>query len=633
MRSALLTALASVALAGCGDLLPDSNRVPTSLRLERDTVTVLQGDTAGLRVTVLDQNGEPFDRIPSWAGPVWTVEGGAVLSSGASIVGVAPGEARGTVSVGKLSTTAVLRVNPRSLQLTVDGAYLTQSVQRPDGSVPLVAGRDALLRVFLRGDQINFFRPQVRVQLLRGGAVQETLTLQATSDSIPVARREGDLRSTWNVLIPGARVQPGLSMVVEADPAGAVPRKAGSVARFPATGAIALDVRAVPRMWLRLVPIRQLVHNTTGAVTEANKGLYVRDLVAMHPIADYDVDVRAPYSTSASSATGDGWLTIIEEIAALRTADASGRYYYGLLTAQPGSGIAGLGYIGFPVAIGYDILPDGANTLSHELGHNFGRRHTPCGNPTGVDPAYPYPGALLGAFGYDILSGAVKNPDTERDVMSYCRPRWPSDYTYRAVFDFRRAGDNQTSGGTPAPSEPSLLVWGRLGGGGSVIEPAFEISTRPALPSRPGPYTLQGVDAAGAVLFSLPFAGEEVADSDTGARHFAFALPARMAQTERLAALRVTGPGVAVERLRANRAARPGVRPLAPRATGRRVGREVRLEWSRAELPMALVRDARTGQVLSFARGGAARMETGARDLDVTFSDGVRSVRATVEVQ
>jgi hypothetical protein len=37
---------------------------------------------------------------------------------------------------------------------------------------------------------------------------------------------------------------------------------------------------------------------------------------------------------------------------------------------------------------------------------------------------------------------------------------------------------------------------------------------------------------------------------------------------------------------------------------------------------MALIRDAATGQILSFARGGRATIWSRATDLDVTFSDG-----------
>src|SRR5690606_15666517 len=36
----------------------------------------------------------------------------------------------------------------------------------------------------------------------------------------------------------------------------------------------------------------------------------------------------------------------------------------------------------------------------HELGHNQGRPHSPCGNPDGPDMNYPHPGSSIGAWGF-----------------------------------------------------------------------------------------------------------------------------------------------------------------------------------------------------------------------------------------
>jgi len=47
---------------------------------------------------------------------------------------------------------------------------------------------------------------------------------------------------------------------------------------------------------------------------------------------------------------------------------------------------------------------------------------------------------------------------------------------------------------------------------------------------------------------------------------------------------------------------------------------------------MALVRDPATGQILSFARGGKLDITFQGRELDVTFSDGVSSVRQRIPV-
>jgi hypothetical protein len=48
---------------------------------------------------------------------------------------------------------------------------------------------------------------------------------------------------------------------------------------------------------------------------------------------------------------------------------------------------------------------------------------------------------------------------------------------------------------------------------------------------------------------------------------------------------------------------------------------------------MALVRDAHTGRILSFARGGFVRLGAPATDLIVTVSNGVRSTTERVRAQ
>ena len=70
----------------------------------------------------------------------------------------------------------------------------------------------------------------------------------------------------------------------------------------------------------------------------------------------------------------------------------------------------------------------------------------------------------------------------------------------------------------------------------------------------------------------------------------------------------------------------------AVEATGAASG-GVTVRWGGASTRMALVRDRRTGQVLSFARAGNAvvRPRDGA-ELEVILSDGVRSAAKQVRV-
>jgi hypothetical protein len=158
-----------------------------------------------------------------------------------------------------------------------------------------------------------------------------------------------------------------------------------------------------------------------------------------------------------------------------------------------------------------------------------------------------------------------------------------------------------------------------------VLEPAFEITARAKVPGGSGAYRIEALDAGGARLFSYAFDAHEVADEPGGARNFAFTIPLSRFDITRLAALELTGDG---------RTARVSGAPAA--ATGLRArlnARRAELIWDHASYPMALVRDAHTGRILSFARGGFVRLGAPATDLIVTVSNGVRSTTERVRAQ
>jgi len=140
---------------------------------------------------------------------------------------------------------------------------------------------------------------------------------------------------------------------------------------------------------------------------------------------------------------------------------------------------------------------------------------------------------------------------------------------------------------------------------------------------------VEGRDAAGAIVFSQGFAPQEVADLPGGAEeHFAIVLPLGAATLDRVATLQVSGPGGAT-----SRATLPGT-PVAtdPVAQMPIPGRR-QVTWDASRHPMALVRDAVTGEILSFARGGMVNLFSNATQLDIQLSDGVRVVRKQVGVR
>lgn len=79
-----------------------------------------------------------------------------------------------------------------------------------------------------------------------------------------------------------------------------------------------------------------------------------------------------------------------------------------------------------------------APIMVHELGHNQGLSHAPCGDIDNTDPAFPYAGGKTGTQGYGILSGELHsgNPDIDHpffDIMTYCWPVWYSDYHFERI--------------------------------------------------------------------------------------------------------------------------------------------------------------------------------------------------------
>jgi hypothetical protein len=514
--------------------------------------------------------------------------------------------------------------------LCIEGAYITQSVQAFDGSVPLVAGRNGLLRVFVRASTSNAAQPQVRVRFYdAGGALVSTMLLSAPAASVPQFLDEGTLASSWNTPVSGAFLQPGLRMLLDVDPGNSVAEPDESDNMFPLNGQPkALDVRQVSTMFVTLVPVVQSARGDSGRVSEANKASFLLPMQRMFPVADIDAQVRAPYTFTGSELLtgGNNWITLLSEINAMRVAEGTGRIYYGVVRVGYTSGVAGLGYISAPAAIGWDHQPSATEVMAHELGHNFGRVHAPCGGPLLTDGSYPYGGAEIGVSGYDILSGSLQSSSL-KDLMSYCHPHWISDYTYRNILDFRSVFYPPVGASrTPAPSQRGLLIWGRIDKGRVVLEPAIEVDAPPSLPSQSGPHRLEGFGPSGEALFSIAFNGERVADTqDAGDQTFAFVIPVTQLRGVGLDRLRLSARGRQVEQRRGGGNA---VATARREATNR-----VRVTWNAGAAQVAMVRDAQTGRILSFSRGGSVDLRTSSAELELTLSDGVRNTRTRVRPQ
>jgi hypothetical protein len=552
-----------------------------------------------------------------------------------------------TITLSPAATLIVSVSYARSdgpLNLTIDGVTLTQTVQTYANTVPLVSGRDAYVRVFARANQSNTAAVQVRVKLYVGETLVNTMVLTGGS-SVPLSPDQASLSTSWNGIVLGQFIRPGLKIVADVDPTNVLAEGSETDNTFPLSGTpLALDVRDVAPLRVTFVPVVQRYDkNLAGNISDANKDQFLVDVRRMLPVLDIDAQVHAPYTTSDSLelTSNDGnseWLRVLNEMNTLRVAESSVRHYFGIVKVSYNSGVAGYGYVPGRAVVGWDYLPSGRNVAAHELTHNFGRFHAPCGGVASPDPNYPYAGGTIGVYGYDLTTNALKLPSMF-DLMGYCSSPWISDYNYVGAMDWRAANatPDVTSAavGQIADASPrrTLLVWGRVERGQAVLEPAFSIVTRPNVPPAPGPYRIEGVARDGRPLFSYSFAGEQPADvPDATARHFAFAIPMDEAMQDALASIRLTGAGVAPATMQPSLV--PGGPSLALNtvAAARSPSGIVSVQWGAQGARMALIRDRRTGDILSFARGGVAQIRSQAADLDVILSDGIHSAVRTVRV-
>lgn len=321
-------------------------------------------------------------------------------------------------------------------------------------NAPVVAARPALVRVFVTPDP-SWEAKSVTAELrLVSGTTKHPLIKD--TKSISIASKDEDTKSTFNFEVPADLLTKDVTFSVALTSADGAAAQIASPARFPQDGTQkGLSVEVSGAVKIMLVPIKYDYDGSgrTPDVTAKQVELYRQTFMALYPASEVVVTVRAPYSWKTQiSGNGTGFSSVLRTMTELRQQErpAADVYYYGLLAptasmssfCQSGC-VTGLStvvsnpstsYLRASVGVGFPGQSS-ANTMAHEVGHAHGREHAPCGGANGVDPDFPYAGAQLGVWGYNILTKAFISPTKGRDMMGYCPNEWVSDYTYSALFD------------------------------------------------------------------------------------------------------------------------------------------------------------------------------------------------------
>ncbi len=321
-------------------------------------------------------------------------------------------------------------------------------------NVPLVAGRDAMVRVFYTTDG-SYDGQAVTARLAVGDGDPIELTQPLGAASV-----QADLASTLDFDVPGDRIGDTLAYSVAILQQDDGKKADNPTAHYPVQGQDSVAVEGhANTLRIIVVPYR---YDTDGSGrlpdTSPDQIAALRQrFLQLYPVSNVEMSVHDPVPWNQALANdGNGWQTLGINLYGIRNTEhiPDDVYLYGTFdpadsfTKYCGFGcLLGVtllnnsppdtGNVGLRLALGVGYKEYAADTATHETGHAHGREHANCGpglDPTSIDPNFPYDKGGIGSWGYDPFGRALLDPAVYSDIMGYCDKKWISDYNYIALF-------------------------------------------------------------------------------------------------------------------------------------------------------------------------------------------------------
>lgn len=411
------------------------------------------------------------------------------------------------------------------VDLTVSGMEVTQAVQRVDNSVPLVAGRKTVVRVFAQA--FIYVGTPSTASKVKLSATRNGVALSGAFETSLTAVSTNPLRSTYsstvNLTLPDTWTTAGsIVLTATVDSAGQVQETVENNNTYSLT----LTFNSVPNVKVMIVPV-QYKHTPTGVTYAApTVDTISTKIKQMYPVANVEILWHPSYYYEGDLRQIASFQDLLYKIDNLKMSESQpySVAYYGLVPADWfSSGVVGIGFVGYRAAVGLNYW-DATGTAAHEIGHNFGLYHAPCGGPSDSDPKYPYSGGAIGQYGVNVYTNQLIS-STRPDLMTYCDNEWISDYHYVKLYNNQKyAGDivSETTG-------DMLMLRAAIDSAGQAsFSPTYQLDGIIDAPAESSPNFVRLLAADGRLLSEQPVQLYEIADLPEPVYHLMtrLALPA-----------------------------------------------------------------------------------------------------------